>query len=131
MMNGKNCKLRIGGQDIEVMDFDDGWSNCVFPHKENATVSFSGTFDSPSYGNVLYDVLEELQPHKIKLHIDDYMHYEMDGIFKSQEILPGGSITVTMQGDLVKAIFTTIKKQFRMHPQGRNPICWTIERMFG
>ena len=119
--------MKIEGKNIEMGDFGDDWGNYI--PNESCTVSFSGKFDSYNFESFV----EALRPttNKFKLHIDDYLHYEMDGNFKQQEILPDGSITVTIQGDLVKAIFTTIKKQFRMHPQGRNPICWTIERMFG
>ena len=131
-MNGKNCKLRFGGQDIEMMDFGDDWVNYSFPYEEKTTVSFSGCFD-PAYD--LEPIMEAFRSepinHKIKLHVDDYMHYEMDGNFKSQEIYPNGSINVMIVGDSVKVVYSTIKKQFIMHPQSRNPICWTIERMFG
>ena len=119
--------MKFVGENIEMGDLVDDWGDYI--PNESRTVSFSGHFDPV----VLEPLAEALEPttNKFKLHIDDYLHYEMDGNFKQQEILPDGSITVTIQGDLVKAIFTTIKKQFRMHPQGRNPICWTIERMFG
>jgi len=31
---------------------------------------------------------------------------------------------------LISKYFREVIKQFKMHPQSRNPICWTIERMF-
>ena len=119
--------MRLMEKNIEMMDFGDDWGNYI--PNESCTVSFSGKFDPVDLEPLVEAV--ELATNKIKLHIDDYLHYEIDGNFKHQEILPDGSIAVTIQGDSVKAIYTTIKKQFRMHPQGRNPICWTIERMFG
>ena len=128
-MKGENCKLKFGGKNIgSVSD----WGFCGDSFLDpKGSVSFSGTFESPSYGNVLFDVFKEQQTQTIKLHLDDYMHYEMNGVVKSPEILPNGSVTLMILGDIVRVVYTTIKKQFRMHPQGRNPICWTIERMFG
>ena len=129
-MKGQNCKLIIGGQIVEMMDFGDSPDDYEFLN-EGCTVSFSGHFDPVDPEPLMEAFHPEPISHKIKLFVDDCLHYEMDGNFKSQEIDSNGSISVTIQGDSVKVVYATIKKQFRMHPQGRNPICWTIERMFG
>ena len=127
---GRNCIIELNGERIVCDDPD-------FSYKENPWQLNIGDWAKPkcvATFNASFNDAEMLKefygfgPDRYHFCLDaEDIAYEIDAIFTS---ISEDGLTFTIQGDSVKRTYRTISKQFKMHPQGRNPILWTIDRMF-
>ena len=124
---GRNCIIELNGERIvcDEPDKENPWQLNIGDWIEpKCTATFTANFNESEMLKEFYGL--DFKKYPFIFDAED-VAYEMDAICAS---ISDDGFTFTIQGDSVKITYRTISKQFRMHSQGRNPILWTIDRMF-